>query len=325
MTLAPTERRAERIEAEDLLDTYLIEQKARKNLSDYTLRNYANDLRQFFDYLDEGRRGLRTVDRLLVREYLSSLVASGLANGSVSRKVSTLRVFYRYLRNEDVLDADPMLGVRGPKKEQRLPRFLTQGEIETLINAADKETPQGLRDRAILELLYAAGLRVSEVVGVEVANVDLDDQTARVFGKGARERLVMMGRPAVRAVERYLENGRPKLAKGPATALFLNRDGERLSQRAVQIMVRKYALAAGLDRSVHPHLLRHTFATHLLEGGAELRVVQTLLGHANVNTTQIYTHVTDFAKRKAIEESLDGIARIEEERRKSREQRRRGR
>ena len=325
MTLAPTERRAERIEAEDLLDTYLIAQKARKNLSDYTLRNYANDLRQFFDYLDEGRRGLRTVDRLLVREYLSSLVASGLANGSVSRKVSTLRVFYRYLRNEDVLDVDPMLGVRGPKKEQRLPRFLTQGEIETLINAADKETPQGLRDRAILELLYAAGLRVSEVVGVEVANVDLDDQTARVFGKGARERLVMMGRPAVRAVERYLENGRPKLAKGPATALFLNRDGERLSQRAVQIMVRKYALAAGLDRSVHPHLLRHTFATHLLEGGAELRVVQTLLGHANVNTTQIYTHVTDFAKRKAIEESLDGIARIEEERRKSREQRRRGR
>ena len=325
MTLAPTERRAERIEAEDLLDTYLIAQKARKNLSDYTLRNYANDLRQFFDYLDEGRRGLRTVDRLLVREYLSSLVASGLANGSVSRKVSTLRVFYRYLRNEDVLDADPMLGVRGPKKEQRLPRFLTQGEIETLINAADKETPQGLRDRAILELLYAAGLRVSEVVGVEVANVDLDDQTARVFGKGARERLVMMGRPAVRAVERYLAHGRPLLAKRPATALFLNRDGGRLSQRAVQIMVRKYALVAGLDRSVHPHLLRHTFATHLLEGGAELRVVQTLLGHANVNTTQIYTHVTDFAKRKAIEESLDGIARIEEERRKSREQRRRGR
>ena len=323
MTLAPPARRAERVEAEDLLDTYLIAQKARKNLSDYTLRNYANDLRQFFDYLDEGSRGLRTVDRLLVREYLSSLVGSGLANASVSRKVSTLRVFYRYLRNEDVLDVDPMLGVRGPKKEQRLPRFLTQGEVETLISAADKDTPQGLRDRAILELLYAAGLRVSEVVGVEVANVDLDDQTARVLGKGARERLVMMGRPAVRAVERYLEEGRPKLAKGPATALFLNRDGERLSQRAVQIMVRRCALAAGLDRSVHPHLLRHTFATHLLEGGAELRVVQTLLGHANVNTTQIYTHVTDSAKRKAIEESLDGIARIEEERRKSREQRRR--
>ena len=323
MTLAPTEERAERVEAEDLLATYLTAQKARKNLSDYTLRNYANDLRQFFDYLDEEVQGLRTVDRLLVRAYLSSLVASGLANASVSRKVSTLRVFYRYLRNEDILDVDPMLGVRGPKKEQRLPRFLTQGEIETLISAADKDTPQGLRDRAILELLYAAGLRGSEVGWVEGAPLDLDDQTARVFGKGARERLVMMGRPAVRAIERYLEEGRPRLAKGPQTALFLNRGGGRLSQRSVQIMVRRCALAAGLDRSVHPHLLRHTFATHLLEGGAELRVVQTLLGHANVNTTQIYTHVTDYAKRKAIEESLDGIARIEEERRKNRERRRR--
>ena len=313
-----TESRAERVEAEDLLATYLTTLKARKNLSGYTLRNYSNDLRQFFDYLDDRGNGLRTVDRLLVREYLSSLVASGLANASVSRKVSTLRTFYRYLRNEDILDVDPMLGVRGPKKEQRLPQFLTLTQIETLIMTADGDTPKGLRDRAILELLYASGIRVSEVVGIEVANVDLDDQTVRVFGKGAKERMVVMGKPAVRAVRRYMRESRPRLAQKPETALFLNRDGGRLSQRAVQIMVRHYATEAGIEKSVHPHLLRHTFATHLLEGGAELRVVQTLLGHANVNTTQIYTHVTDYAKRKAIEESLDGIARIEEERRKSR-------
>jgi len=313
-----TESRTERVEAEDLLATYLTTLKARKNLSDYTLRNYSNDLRQFFDYLDDRGNGLRTVDRLLVREYLSSLVASGLANASVSRKVSTLRTFYRYLRNEDILDVDPMLGVRGPKKEQRLPQFLTLTQIETLIMTADGDTPKGLRDRAILELLYASGIRVSEVVGIEVANVDLDDQTVRVFGKGAKERMVVMGKPAVRAVRRYMRESRPRLAQKPETALFLNRDGGRLSQRAVQIMVRHYATEAGIEKSVHPHLLRHTFATHLLEGGAELRVVQTLLGHANVNTTQIYTHVTDYAKRKAIEESLDGIARIEEERRKSR-------
>ncbi len=321
MVTAPAESRPERVEAEDLLATYLRALKARKNLSSYTLRNYDNDIRQFYDYLDEQKQGLRTVDRLLVREYLSYLVASGLANASVSRKVSTLRTFYRYLRNEEIMDVDPMLGVRGPKKVQRLPQFLTLPQIETLISTADADTPKGLRDRAILELLYASGLRVSEVVGIEVANIDLDDRTARVFGKGAKERFVVMGKPAVKAVERYVQDGRPRLAHGPETALFLNRDGDRLSQRAVQIMVRHYATEAGIEKAVYPHLLRHTFATHLLEGGAELRVVQTLLGHANVNTTQIYTHVTDGAKRKAIEESLDGIARIEEERRKSRERR----
>jgi len=318
---AAVESRAERIEAEDLLADYLIGLKARKNLSDYTLRNYQNDLRQFFDYLDERQLDLRSIDRLLVREYLSTLVASGIANASVSRKVSTLRTFYRHLRLEGVIDFDPMLGVRGPKKVQRLPQFLTQAQIETLIQTADQDTPKGLRDRAVLELLYASGLRVSEVVGIDGANVDLDDQTVRVFGKGARERFVVMGRPAVQAVRRYMEQGRPKLAQRPETALLLNRDGKRLSQRAVQIMVRHYATEAGIEKSVHPHLLRHTFATHLLEGGAELRVVQTLLGHANVNTTQIYTHVTDAAKRKAIEESLDGIAKIEEERRNVRRNR----
>ncbi|OGO50841.1 MAG: hypothetical protein A2148_03850 [Chloroflexi bacterium RBG_16_68_14] len=318
--------RIARFEAERLLDTYLSSLAARRNLSPYTLRNYATDLRHLFDFLDERGASIGAVDKLLVREYLSSLVASGLASASVARKVSTLRSFYRYLRTEGLLTTDPMLGVRGPRRERRLPSFLTQEQIDTLIAAADKDTSQGLRDRAILELLYASGLRVSEVVGLDVASIDLDERTARVLGKGARERMVLMGRPAARAVERYLAEGRPKLVGQrekvrlslSKPALFLNRDGERLSQRAVQLIVRKHALAAGIDRSVYPHLLRHTFATHLLEGGAELRVVQTLLGHASVNTTQIYTHVTDASKRRAIEEALDGIARIEEERARGR-------
>ncbi len=311
-----------RTDAERLLERYLDVQGGERNLSAYTLRNYATDLRHFFDFL--GERELRDVGKLDVRAYMSSLVEDGLASASVARKVSTLRTFYRYLRDEDLLDSDPMLGVRGPRRERRLPNFLTQEQIETLIASADAETPQGLRNRAILELLYAAGLRVSEVVGVDVAGVDLDDRTVIVFGKGAKERLVMIGEPAVRAIRRYLVDGRPQLLRGPRPpegedlALFLNRDGGRLSTRAVQLIVRKCAVAAGIGRDVHPHLLRHTFATHLLEGGAEIRVVQTLLGHADVNTTQIYTHVTDSAKRKAIEESLDGIARMEEERRKSR-------
>ena len=318
MASVATEGRTERLEAEELLDRYLTDRRLRKNLSPYTLRNYTADLRHFFDFLDERGTPVRSVDRLFVREYLSTLVESGLASASISRKVSTLRSFYRHLRTEGVLDIDPLLGVRGPRRERRLPNFLTQEQIETLIGAADADTPQGLRDRSILELLYACGVRVSEVVGLDVASVDLSDRTMRVWGKGARERLVVMGRPAARAVERYLREGRPRLAQRKETALLLNRDGGRISQRAVQLMVRKYALAAGIDRSVHPHLLRHTFATHLLEGGADLRVVQTLLGHASVNTTQIYTHVTESAKRKAIDEALEGIARIEEERRRGR-------
>jgi site-specific recombinase XerD len=321
MAKAATEGRVERLEAENLLDRYLSTLIASKNLSTYTLRNYAADLRHFFDFLDGHDGDVRSVDKLLLREYLSSLVAAGLASGSVTRKVSTMRSFYRHLRTEGVIEADPMFGVRGPRRERRLPSVLSQEQIDTLIAAADRDTPQGLRDRAVLELLYASGLRVSEAVGLDVPGVDLDERTARVWGKGARERVVMMGQPAARAVERYLADGRPRLAQRPETALFLNRDGGRLSQRAVQLLVRRYALAAGLDRSVHPHLLRHTFATHLLDGGAELRVVQTLLGHASVNTTQIYTHVSEAAKRRSIEQALDGIASIEEERRASRKAR----
>ena len=321
MTTAATEGRAERIEAERLLDQYLISIRARKNLSPYTLRNYTADLRGFFDFLDEEGGDVLSVDRLLIRSYLSVLMAASLSSASVTRKVSTLRSFYRHLRFEGVLETDPMLGVRGPRREQRLPKFLTQEQIDELIASADAETPQGLRDRTVLELLYGSGLRVSEIVGVDVSDVDLAERTVRVLGKGSRERMVMMGRPAARAVDRYLADGRPRLAQSPETALLLNRGGTRLSQRAVQLRVRKGAIAAGIERSVYPHLLRHTFATHLLEGGAELRVVQTLLGHANVNTTQIYTHVTETAKRKAIDEALDGIARIEEERRRERESR----
>ncbi len=319
MTTAAKEGRAERIEAERLLDGYLASIRARKNLSSFTVRNYAADLRDFFDFLDEREGALLTVDRLLVRSYLSALMDESLASASITRKVSTLRSFYRHLRFEGFLQTDPLLGVRGPRRERRLPKFLTQEQIDALIASADSETPQGLRDRSTLELLYGSGLRVSEIVGVDVSDVDLRERTVRVLGKGARERMVMMGRPAARAVERYLEDGRPRLAHAPETALLLNRDGRRLSQRAVQLRVRKSALAAGIERSVYPHLLRHTFATHLLEGGAELRVVQTLLGHANVNTTQIYTHVTDVAKRRSIDEALDGIARIEEARRRERQ------
>jgi integrase/recombinase XerC len=169
-----------------------------------------------------------------------------------------------------------------------------------------------------MELLYAAGIRVSELVGLDTSDVNVSDGLLRVLGKGRKERMVLIGRPARRALKAYLREGRPRLAAGAEAALFLNRDGGRLSTRGVQGLVRKCALAAGLDQRIFPHLLRHTFATHMLEGGADLRVLQELLGHSNINSTQIYTHVTEQAKRRAIDASLDGIAkqmeRVHEER-----------
>lgn len=308
--------------AEKLLSRYLEDLAARRNLSSYTLRNYARDLRDFFAYLERETTDVLAVDRHTVRGYLAALLEEGVAPGSIRRKVSTVRGFYRHLRATGNIDTDPLLGVRGPKRERRLPGFLSQKDVTSLVTSADAVTPQGLRDRAILELLYASGLRVSEVAALNMLDVDLDERSLRVHGKGGRERAVLMGRPAARALENYLREGRPRLARGAQEAVFLNREGGRLSHRAVQSTVHKYSLAAGLDRRVHPHLLRHTFATHMLDGGAELRVVQELLGHASANTTQIYLHVTEERQRQVLEDALDGIARVEEERRRERRERR---
>jgi integrase/recombinase XerC len=186
-----------------------------------------------------------------------------------------------------------------PKLDKRLPSFLTMEEIERLLNAPDLSTPQGQRDRALLELLYASGLRVSEVVSLNLERIDLDTNEIRVWGKGSKERVVLMGKPAANALNIYLNQGRPNLlGKKGSSALFLNRYGGRLVERRVQRILEKYAKIAGIGKRVHPHMLRHTFATHLLDGGADLRVVQELLGHANLSSTQIYTHVTKSQARK---------------------------
>jgi site-specific recombinase XerD len=235
--------------------------------------------------------------------------------------VSTAKSFYRWLRLVGVMRDDPLALVSGPKQAKRLPHVLEMSHIEALIAAADGEKPEELRDRALLELMYASGLRVSEAHGLGVEDVDLDHRAVRVRGKGNKERIVVMGEPARVAIEAYLHDGRPALLKrrakkvGVETAMFVNRFGTRLTQRAIQILVRKYALKAGLDERVHPHLLRHSFATHLLDNGAELRVVQELLGHTNPNTTQIYLHVTETRQRSVMESSQDELAAVEMARR----------
>lgn len=297
---------------DDLLEAYLRYLLAERNLSAYTLRNYRSDLSHFFHYLsaEEDINPLR-VDRQALRRYLAQLRAASLASASIARKVSTIHSFYKFLLRSGRLSRDLLAGVAAPKRERLLPRFLTQEQLTALIAAADGSSPQGLRDRALLELLYAAGLRVSEVAGLDLGDVYLNERTARVWGKGSKERIVFIGRPAAAALKAYLKTGRPHLAgKQDEKALFLNRDGRRLSPRSVQVIVRKYALRAGLDQRVFPHLLRHSFATHLLDGGAELRVVQELMGHASANTTQIYTHVTEKRQQEVYTQAFYNQVRL---------------
>ncbi len=264
-----------------------------RGFSPFTVRNYSTDILGFFDFLKEENISLKEVDHSVIRRYLGQLLEKGIARASIIRKLSALRSFFRYLNREGELSNDPLSTISGPKRERRLPSFLGLEEVLSLLKAPDLSTPYGLRDRAILELLYAAGLRVSEIVALNVGNVNLETREIRVWGKGSKERIVLIGKPAAEALKQYLKYGRTKLLGRKRTeALFLNRYGERIAERRIQYLIKNYAREAGLSERVFPHLLRHTFATHMLDGGADLRVVQELLGHTSLSSTQIYTHVT---------------------------------
>lgn len=294
---------------DELLDVYARLLLAERNLSPYTLRNYRSDLADFVRFMkDIEKADPLTVNRQSFRRYLAELRERSVATTSVSRKVSTIKGFFRFLQREGKLPANPLALVSPPKRARLLPTILSKDHLTALIEAADDTTPGGLRNRAILELMYAAGVRLSEIVGLDLESLDLAEHTVRVRGKGNKERIVLIGQPAARALARYLRDGRPQLADDPCPALFLNRDGTRLSGRSMQKVVRQHALRAGLGEGVHPHLLRHSFATHLLDGGAELRVVQELLGHSTPVTTQVYTHVTEERQRDTMESARRGLS-----------------
>ncbi len=279
---------------EEQLERYIAHLRTEKDASPYTLRNYSHEITQFFDFLkDEGVDSWNDVDRQLLRRYLLSLRNEGYVEASMARRLSELRSFCRYLVQEGVLGSNPIEVVSSPKVPKKLPRYLKADEIEALLNAPDISTPLGQRDRAILELLYGAGIRLSELVDLNLGQLNLGAGQMLVWGKGGKERVVLLGDPAVRALQMYINDGREKLADKKTTkALFLNRFGGRLSRRSIGLILDKYSKLSGLWKRVTPHLLRHTFATHMLEGGAGLRVVQELLGHALPTTTEIYTHVT---------------------------------
>ncbi len=285
---------------QQIFNQYVNYLEAERNASPYTIRNYTTDLLDFFSFLRSQKIGsLHDVDKQVVRDYLSYLLGRGFVKVSIARKLSAIRSFYRYLMREEIVTTSPVADTSSPKLDKRLPDFLSQKEVLELLNAPDLSTPQGQRDLALLELLYASGLRVSELVNLDIDKVNLDANEIRVWGKGSRERMVLMGRPAAAALVTYINQGRARLLGGKKNpALFVNRSGRRLVDRRVQRILEKYSAVAGINRRVHPHMLRHTFATHLLDGGADLRVVQQLLGHADLSTTQIYTHVTKSQARK---------------------------
>ena len=278
----------------DLLVRFQQHLKADKGLADLTVRNYRTDLEPLFDYIQrKSIHGLDSLTRTALRGYLAWLGELGYVRPSIARKLSVLRTFLRWLVRQGSIVKDPLPKRGVMKLDSRLPRFLSQEEAAKLVEAPEKSEHLGLRDRALLEMIYAAGLRVSEARDLNMSDVNLETRELRVTGKGSKQRMVLVGETARDALALYLHEVRPRLAdQASGMAVFLNRFGGRLSQRSIQKKVRKYAGAVGLGGGVHTHTLRHSFATHLLEGGADLRVVQELLGHSSPATTQIYTHVT---------------------------------
>jgi len=276
--------------AEEFLD-YL---RAEKNVAQNTVESYGFDLRRYLQFLAEQEVSTPAqVTGQHVRRFLAELVLTEYAATSVARQLSAIRMFHRYLIGERYCENDPTVALTAPRRAQKLPNVLNIHEIEQLLAQPETNRPLGLRDRALLEFGYATGARVSEITGVKLEDLFLDERFVRIFGKGSKERLVPIGDVAVYWIIKYMENVRPSLTRGRRTEsmLFLNGRGGKLSRMGFWKILRRYLDAANLKKHASPHTLRHSFATHLLEGGADLRAVQEMLGHANLTTTQIYTHL----------------------------------
>jgi len=259
-----------------------------KNYSKHTILNYRLDLEDFRKFLSEAP--LEKVDYLVLRKYLAALKEKNLGNRTVNRRLSALRSFFRFLTREGYIKTNPILILSSPKLEKHLPSFMTEDEVTKLIESAfqkNEKDERGLRDRAILETFYSTGLRISELVGLSMDDVDFISGIVKVMGKGKKERIAPIGEVAIAAIRKYLDK-----RKKQNNAIFLNKNGGRITTRGVRDIVEKYIRSAGIKQGVSPHTFRHSFATHLLNRGADLRTVQELLGHANLSTTQIYTHLT---------------------------------
>jgi integrase/recombinase XerD len=276
-----------------LIDRFLDAVWAERGLAQNTLESYGRDLRMLCQWLNQRQQTLEQAQRADLLTYLSERYQAGASLSSNTRLLSSIRRFYRYLVREELLESDPSAQIDSPKQGRTLPATLSEQDVEALLDAPDTGSVLGLRDRAMLELLYATGLRVSELTAITAGRISLQHGIVRIFGKGGKERLVPMGEEALDWLNQYLSIARPELmqGKGVCEQVFVTSRGSGMTRQAFWHLIKRHALAAGIVKTISPHTLRHAFATHLLNHGADLRVVQMLLGHSDLSTTQIYTHV----------------------------------
>lgn len=282
-----------------LVDSFFVYLESEKNMSSRTIKSYNSDFLDFYCFLEQEMKydltslNIEDIDHGLIRRYLVHLNQKGLAKSTLARRLAALKSFYRYLLKKQIIQKNPLDKVSTPKIPKRLPRFLEEQEVADVLRQSCKDKAAGLRNWALLELLYGAGLRVSELVQLDVKNIDLALRYVRILGKGNKERIVPIGKMAAEALIRYTEEVRPKWNANDSAALFLNKKGGRLTDRSVRNIVKKYCLQAKTREVISPHGFRHSFASHLLDNGADLRVVQELLGHKKLSSTQVYTHVSN--------------------------------
>lgn len=268
--------------------------KDEKNYSKYTVLNYGKDLKLFESFLkDEKIEDIKSIDYQIIRTYLSFLYDKNYEKKTISRNMSTLRSFFKYQLKEGKIKKNPMLLIDNPKLDKKLPKILYIEQLENILNLPDISTPLGQRNSLILEMIYSTGVRVSELISIKISDINFDDKKIKIFGKGSKERYVLFGRVLEEKLNLYINDGRKKILKVHTDYLFLNKDGEKITSRGVEYVISDVLKKGGITFHISPHTLRHTFATHMLNNGADLKTVQELLGHESLSTTQIYTHVSN--------------------------------
>lgn len=278
-----------------LIQKFIEYLKNEKHYSSYTVINYDKDLREFLLFLNkENINSIKEIDYKIVRLYLIKLHDNKYANKTICRKISVLRSFFKYLLKEQIINSSPMILITNPKEEKRLPKFLYYNELEAISNVPNLNTPLGIRDALIVEMLYSTGIRVGEIVNIKTSDINYDDKIIKILGKGNKERYVIYGSVCQKLLDNYLNNGRSLIIKNEDNPyLLLNKNGTKLTDRGVRLVLENLTKKTTLNKKVSPHMLRHTFATDMLNYGADLKTVQELLGHSNLKTTEIYTHLSN--------------------------------